>query len=56
MPLMVLIADDSETMRSAIVGLFKDNPELEVVGEYSTFAQTLELTAALKPDFLLLDL
>jgi chemotaxis response regulator CheB len=43
-------------MRSAIVRLIKENPELEVVGESGTFAQTLELTAALKPDVLLLDL
>jgi DNA-binding NarL/FixJ family response regulator len=34
----------------------KDNSDYEVVGEAASFAQTLELTAALKPDVLLLDL
>jgi DNA-binding NarL/FixJ family response regulator len=38
---MVLIADDSESMRSAIVRMIKDNPELEVVGEYSTSRKPL---------------
>jgi DNA-binding NarL/FixJ family response regulator len=56
MPIKVLIADDSETMRSAIVRVLKDNSDYEVIGEAASFAQTLELTAALKPDVLLLDL
>jgi chemotaxis response regulator CheB len=56
MPITVLVADDSETMRSAIVRIIKDNSELELVGESGNFAQTLELTATLKPDILLLDL
>jgi len=56
MPIKVLIADDSETMRSAIVRVLKDNSDYEVISEAASVAQTLELTAALKPDVLLLDL
>ena len=52
----VLVADDSELMRAAIVRLLKEEPSIELVGEASTFAETLQLTAALKPDVLLLDL
>jgi DNA-binding NarL/FixJ family response regulator len=43
-------------MRSAIVRMLKENSDYEVVGEAVNFAQTLVMTAALKPDVLLLDL
>jgi chemotaxis response regulator CheB len=43
-------------MRGAIVRLLEDDSALQVVGQASTFAQTVELTAALKPDIILLDL
>jgi DNA-binding NarL/FixJ family response regulator len=56
MPLKVLVADDNEVVRSSIVRILKENPDVEVVGESINYAQTLELTAALKPDVLLLDL
>jgi len=56
MPLRVLVADDSEVVRSSIVRILKENPDVEVVGESINYAQTLELNAALKPDVLLLDL
>lgn len=56
MPLRILVADDNEVVRSSIVRVLKLNPDVEVVGESINYAQTLELTAALKPDVLLLDL
>jgi chemotaxis response regulator CheB len=56
MPLRVLVADDNEVVRSSIVGILKQNPDVEIVGESINYAQTLELTAVLKPDVLLLDL
>jgi len=56
MPLKVLVADDNEVVRSSIVRMLKENPDVEVVGESINYAQTLELTATLKPDVLLLDL
>jgi DNA-binding NarL/FixJ family response regulator len=52
----VLLADDSEIMRSAIVRLLKEEPSIELVGEATSFAQVIERTAALKPNVLLLDL
>jgi DNA-binding NarL/FixJ family response regulator len=56
MALKVLVADDNEVVRSSIVRILKQNPDVEVVGEAINYAQTMELTAALKPDVLLLDL
>jgi DNA-binding NarL/FixJ family response regulator len=56
MPLKVLVADDNEVVRASIVQILKENSDVEVVGESINYAQTLELTAALKPDVLLLDL
>jgi chemotaxis response regulator CheB len=45
MPVKVVVADESGTMRSAIVWVLKDNPDYEVVGEAASFAQTLLLTS-----------
>jgi len=56
MPVRVLVADDNEVVRSSIVRILKQNPDVEVVGESINYAQTLELATALKPDILLLDL
>jgi DNA-binding NarL/FixJ family response regulator len=56
MPLRVMVADDNEVVRSSIVRILKENPNVEVVGESFNYAQTLELSASLKPDVLLLDL
>lgn len=56
MPIRVLLADNSDVMRSSIVRIFAEDPELELVGEATNFAETLQLTAALKPDILVLDL
>lgn len=56
MPTRVLLADDSEVVRTVIVRLLKEEPSVECVGEAASFAETLQLTAALKPDVLLLDL
>ena len=56
MALKLLVADDNEVVRSSIVRILKQNPDVEVVGEAINYAQTMELTAALKPDVLLLDL
>jgi DNA-binding NarL/FixJ family response regulator len=52
----VLLADDSDIMRSAIVRVLKEEPGLEVVGEAASFAETVQLVATVKPDVLLLDL
>jgi chemotaxis response regulator CheB len=52
----VLLADDSDVMRRAIVKLLNEEPSTELVGEAKGFAETIQLTNALKPDVLLMDL
>jgi DNA-binding NarL/FixJ family response regulator len=39
----VLLADDSEVIRSAIVKLLNEEPSTELVGEAKGFAQTIQL-------------
>jgi DNA-binding NarL/FixJ family response regulator len=56
MPMQLLLADDSDVMRSAIVNLLKEDPRIEVVGQAASFADTLRLTTELRPDVVLLDL
>src|ERR1700730_6497930 len=56
MSIKLLLPGDSALMRSAIVQMLKEDPNLELVGEAGSFAETLQLTAALKPDILVLDL
>src|ERR1700722_3984021 len=52
----VLIADDSEIMRTAIRKLLQEQSNIHVVGEASTFAETIQMIGDFKPDVLLLDL
>jgi DNA-binding NarL/FixJ family response regulator len=52
----VLIADDSEIMRTAIRKLLREESNIRVVGEAATFAETVQMIADFKPDVLLLDL
>jgi two-component system, NarL family, response regulator NreC len=56
MPIKVLVADDNEIVRSTIIRMLKTDTGLDVIGEASNFAQTLELVDSLKPDIVLLDL
>jgi chemotaxis response regulator CheB len=55
MAIRVLLADSSDVMRSAILKALKEEPLIQVVGQSTNFAETLELNAELKPDVLLLD-
>jgi chemotaxis response regulator CheB len=52
----VLLADDSDVMRRAIVKVLNEEPSTELVGEARGFAETIQLANALKPDVLLMDL
>jgi DNA-binding NarL/FixJ family response regulator len=52
----VLIADDSEAMRTAIRKTLEERSNTNIVGEASTFADTRQKIVDLKPDVLLLDL
>jgi DNA-binding NarL/FixJ family response regulator len=56
MPIRLVLADPSDVIRPAIVRLLKEEPRVELVGEATSFAEALKLTAALKPDVLLMDL
>jgi DNA-binding NarL/FixJ family response regulator len=51
----VLLVDGSDVMRSAIRRLLKNELGIEVIGTATSFAETIALTAALKPDVLLMD-
>jgi chemotaxis response regulator CheB len=55
MSIRVLLADSSDVMRIAIVRALEEEPLIELIGEATSFAETLQLTSALKPDVLLLD-
>jgi chemotaxis response regulator CheB len=56
MSIRVLLADGNDVMRPVIVKVLKEEPAVELVGEATSFAETLQMTAALKPDVLLLEL
>jgi DNA-binding NarL/FixJ family response regulator len=56
MSIKVLIADDTDIMREAMRKVIGEEPRIEVVGEASAFAQTVQAIADFKPDVLLLDL
>jgi chemotaxis response regulator CheB len=52
----VLIADDSDIMRTAIRKTLEEASNIKIVGEASTFSETRQKIVDLKPDVLLLDL
>jgi DNA-binding NarL/FixJ family response regulator len=55
MIISVLVADDSEIMRKGIADLLQGDPEIEVVGECVSFAQTIEIASMLHPKVIILD-
>ena|ERR1700739_2471239 len=52
----VFLADDAEVMRNAIRRFLSDREDISVVGEASTFYETIEKTSELHPDLIILDL
>jgi chemotaxis response regulator CheB len=48
----VLLADDSEIMRKAIVSILKDDPEIQLLAQASSFIQT----STLRPQVVVMDL
>ena len=56
MPIKVVVADDKAAVRLGIIQMLKTDTDLEVAGEATTFAETLELVVSLKPDIVVLDL
>jgi DNA-binding NarL/FixJ family response regulator len=51
----VLIADDQPHVRSALLLLLRQEPDVTVVGEAGDAEQALELVAGQQPDLVLLD-
>jgi DNA-binding NarL/FixJ family response regulator len=56
MSIKVLLIDDTDIIRVAIMKVLSEELGLELVGEGASFADAVQLTARLKPDVLLLDL
>jgi DNA-binding NarL/FixJ family response regulator len=56
MPIKVLLADDTDVLRSAIRKTLEEEPRIQLVGEAASFAKAVQLIADCKPDVLLLDL
>lgn len=52
----ILIADDHEVMRTGLAQLLSHEPDLEIVGQASDGQIAVELTRALLPDIVLMDL
>jgi DNA-binding NarL/FixJ family response regulator len=52
----VFLADDAEVMRRAIRSLLSQRDDISVVGEASTFLETVQKTIELRPDLIILDL
>jgi DNA-binding NarL/FixJ family response regulator len=51
----VFLADDSEIMRKAIRRLLSDREDIAVVDEASNIRETIQKTAELHPDLIILD-
>ena len=56
MSIKIVIADDSDIMLTAIRRVLVQDNRMEIVGEASTFAQTMQMIGDRKPSVLLLDL
>ena len=52
----VFLADDADVMRKAIRSLLSNREDISVVGEASTFLETVKKTSELHPDLIILDL
>ncbi len=53
--LRILLADDHIVMRTGLRALLERQPNLEVVGESENGRETIELSASLKPDVVVMD-
>jgi len=54
--LRILLADDHTVMRSGLRALLDRQPNLEVVGESENGRHTVEVSASLKPDVVIMDI
>jgi chemotaxis response regulator CheB len=51
----VFLADDAEIMRRAIRSLLANREDIAIVGEASTFYETVQKSSELQPDLIILD-
>ena len=56
MQIKVLLADDSEVIRKVIADLLRGDPEIQLVAECGSYAQTMEFASKLQPQIVILDL
>jgi two-component system, NarL family, response regulator NreC len=56
MSIRILIADDHGVIRAGLRSLLETNPDFQVIGEASDGYEAVNMTFALQPDILLLDL
>jgi DNA-binding NarL/FixJ family response regulator len=54
-PLAVIVVDDSDMFRRITVNFLKDCPEVQVVGEASSFGEAIKMIAELTPDVTIMD-
>jgi two-component system chemotaxis response regulator CheB len=54
-PIRVLVADDSVTIRRALVALLAEEPSIEVVGEAADGVEAVEKACSLLPDVITMD-
>jgi len=54
-PIRVLVADDSTTLRSALVALLSEDPQLSIVGQAVDGVEAVEKARALRPDVITMD-
>ena len=52
----LLVADDADVIRKTLRNFLKGEPAIKLLGDASSFAEVISMTAALKPDVVLLDL
>jgi DNA-binding NarL/FixJ family response regulator len=52
----VLVVDDRPIFRAGVLGMLKNFPEIEIVGEAITGRQAVDRARALQPDVILMDL
>src|SRR5438270_364676 len=52
----VLVADDSPTARALLTAILRSDPQFDIVGEARDGAEAVELTQALRPDVVTMDI